>query len=66
MQILAENYTLKCDVPAQMKSLPDFFEKKEAVSTGNNGLLASIYIPLFFQIFFSFTMDTMWSIISYM
>lgn len=48
MQILAENYTLLADVPTLMKSQDDFEEKSNTVSTGNNGLLATMLTPIFF------------------
>ena len=49
-----------------MKSLDDFVKKENTVSTGNNGLLATMLIPIFFQIFFSFAMDVLWSMIAAM
>ncbi len=36
------------------------------VDTGNNGLLATMLIPILFQIFLSFTMDILWSMIAAM
>ena len=48
MQILAENYTLSTDVPTLMKSQEDFEKKSDTVSTGNNGLLATMLTPIFF------------------
>ena len=66
MQILVENYTMTSDVPPQMKSLADFEKKENTVSTGNNGLLATMLVPIFFQVFFSFAMDILWSMIAAM
>ena len=66
MQILVENYTMSADVPTQMKSQEDFVKKTNTVSSGNNGLLATMLIPIFFQVFFSFAMDILWSMISAM
>ena len=66
MQILPENYTLSADVPTQMKSQEDFVKKSNTVSSGNNGLLATMLIPIFFQVFFSFAMDILWSMIAAM
>ena len=36
------------------------------VNSGNNGLLATMLIPILFQIFLSFTMDILWSMIAAM
>ena len=49
-----------------MKSLADFEKKSNTVSTGNNGLLATMLVPIFFQVFFSFAMDILWSMIAAM
>ena len=47
-----------------MKSQEDFVKKSNTVSSGNNGLLATMLIPIFFQVFFSFAMDILWSMIA--
>jgi hypothetical protein len=47
-----------------MKSKAEFEKKEDTVTSGNNGLLATMLIPIFFQIFFSFAMDTLWSMIA--
>ena len=47
-----------------MKSQEDFVKKTNTVSSGNNGLLATMLIPIFFQVFFSFAMDILWSMIA--
>jgi hypothetical protein len=47
-----------------MKSQEDFVEKSNTVASGNNGLLATMVIPIFFQVFFSFAMDILWSMIA--
>ena len=47
-----------------MKSQEDFVKKSNTVASGNNGLLATMLIPIFFQVFFSFAMDILWSMIS--
>ena len=49
-----------------MKSLDEFEKKENTISSGNNGLLATMLLPIFFQIFFSFAMDILWSMIASM
>ena len=41
-------------------------KKENTISSGNNGLLATMLIPIFFQVFFSFAMDILWSMIAAM
>ena len=47
-----------------MKSQEDFVKKSNTVTSGNNGLLVTMLIPIFFQVFFSFAMDILWSMIA--
>ena len=49
-----------------MKSQDDFDKKLNTVASGNNGLLATMLVPIFFQVFFSFAMDILWSMIAAM
>ena len=49
-----------------MNSLADFEQKENTVQTGNNGLLATMLVPILFQVFFSFAMDILWSMIAAM